>query len=81
MVPYVFSVALDPGEQVIPLSDGKTTSVKIVVSSQSHRSTYGKTAIKGSRRLAGRTRQLLMLCCPKEGDKQDFLLQDLFPGS
>ena len=28
-----FSVALQPGEQVIPLSDGKTTTVKVSVSS------------------------------------------------
>jgi len=74
----VFSVALDPGEQVIPLSDGKTTSVKIVVSSNLTGAPTGKLQLKVPAGWQAEPASFDVVL-PKRGDKQDFSFK-IVPG-
>jgi LmbE family N-acetylglucosaminyl deacetylase len=73
-----FSVALEPGEQVIPLSDGKTTIVKVSVSQNSAVATKGNLRLQlpeGWREEPAN----FDVALPKRGDKQDFSFK-VFPG-
>ena len=74
-----FSVALEPGEQVLPLSDGKSTTVKVSVSSNL------AAGAKGTLRLqlpeGWRAEPATFdVALQKRGDKQDYSF-NVFPGS
>jgi len=74
-----FSVALEPGEQVLPVTDGKETTVKVGVSSNltgAHAGTLHLDLPAGWRAEPDSLKVIL----PKRGDQQDFAFK-VFPAN
>jgi len=74
-----FSVALEPGEQVLPVTDGKETTVKVGVSSNLTGAPDGSLRLD----LPGGWRaepDSLKVSLPKRGDQQDFTFK-VFPAN
>jgi hypothetical protein len=73
-----FSVALDPGEQVLPLSDGKEPTVKVGVSSNLTGAPAGKLHLELPTGWRAEPASF-DVTLPKRGDKQAFSFK-VFPG-
>jgi LmbE family N-acetylglucosaminyl deacetylase len=74
-----FSVALEPGEQVLPLSDGNATGVKVGVSSNLTGAPSGTLRLDLPPRWRAEPENL-KVNLPKRGDKQDFEFK-VFPAN
>ncbi len=72
-----FSLALEPGEQVIPLSDGKTTTVKVSVSSNLTEGPQGTLRLQLPEGWRAEPASFAVTL-PKRGDKQEFSFK-VFP--
>jgi hypothetical protein len=74
-----FSVALEPGEQVVPASDGKELTVRVGVSSSAAGAPDGTLRLELPAGWKSEPREL-PVHLPKSGDKKDFVFK-LFPTS
>ncbi len=74
-----FSVALEPGEQILPVTDGKHTMVKVGVSSNLTGAPSGLLRLELPSEWRSEP-ETLKVSLPKRGDKQDFEFK-LFPAN
>jgi LmbE family N-acetylglucosaminyl deacetylase len=77
-----FSVALEPGEQIVPVSDGKEFTVKIGISSRADGAPDGTLRLELPEGWKSEPRELPVRLpkSPKGDDKKDFVFK-LFPSS